>query len=266
MRLARRLFLWSLPVTLFVFLACGGDSPASTGSTGPASCVPNRTEACTCAGGQQGVQVCEPDGLSYSPCECGDSGTAPPDVVDGSASGPDADVAAPAPDAGVGQVATLGSACSSPGALACAGNHQKVTAICSTDGTWEVNMTCGLDEYCDSTPGPSAGLCRPVVDRCKGRQPDDTYCTEPSSTSGPANVYECGPDTVTSIFVKDCRAGAPTTNPPSCDYFTGVCTICTNGDVRCNGKQRQVCTTIGGYSWKNNGPPCANSCSMGTCI
>lgn len=222
--------------------------------------MPNSTQACTCAGGSAGTRTCEAGGAAFSPCDCG--------VSDGGGTetggeGGSIDSSAPPVDAGTGQVAVLGTSCGAAGALACAGNYQKVTLLCGTGGTWQVNKTCGSDEFCDSTPGPNAGVCRPVLPECKTLKPGDTFCVPPVSLYAPAYLRQCGPDAVTSTLVKDCRAGSSTNHPPGC--VDGACTICTPGDYRCDGNQPQDCNWVGAtYTWRNMGSSCTNgtTCSL----
>jgi hypothetical protein len=90
-----------------------------------------------------------------------------------------------------GMVGVLGTQCSPPGALACAGNHQKLTVLCGGNGTWEPNQTCGADLYCDSTPGPTVGLCAPVAEGCDAG-PGTVFCTADEK-----RIVTCGPDAVT---------------------------------------------------------------------
>jgi hypothetical protein len=78
---------------------------------------------------------------------------------------------------GAGMVGMLGTQCSPPGALACAGNYQKLTVLCGGDGTWQPNQTCGDDAFCDSMPGPSVGTCQPVAAGCEDG-PGTTFCDD----------------------------------------------------------------------------------------
>lgn len=52
-------------------------SPTSTSEPGGA-CIPGQSVACACPNGGNGAQVCNPDGSSYSPCECADPTTSNP--------------------------------------------------------------------------------------------------------------------------------------------------------------------------------------------
>lgn len=110
-----------------------------------------------------------------------------------SAGGSQGGTAGQSGDAGssVGIVGVLGTECSPPGALACAGNHQKLTVLCGANGQWQPNQTCAADLYCDSTPGPNVGLCAPVADGCDSG-PGTVFCSADEK-----QVVTCGPDAVT---------------------------------------------------------------------
>jgi len=47
--------------------ACSGEPNTNPGGR----CVPGATNACVCAGGLEGVQVCNATGDGYAPCDCG---------------------------------------------------------------------------------------------------------------------------------------------------------------------------------------------------
>jgi hypothetical protein len=94
-----------------------------------------------------------------------------------------------------GMVGVLGTPCSPPGALACAGNYQKLTVLCGGDGEWEPNQTCGVDLYCDSSPGPNVGLCQPVIEECENRS-GVVFCAPDER-----RLVTCGPDAVTKSEV-----------------------------------------------------------------
>jgi hypothetical protein len=94
-----------------------------------------------------------------------------------------------------GMVGVLGTPCSSPGALACAGNFQKLTVLCGGEGEWEPNQTCAADLYCDSTPGPNVGLCRPIAEGCEAG-PGTVFCSADEK-----RIVTCGPDALTKSEV-----------------------------------------------------------------
>jgi hypothetical protein len=93
---------------------------------------------------------------------------------------------------------TLGGDCSPPGALACAGNHQKLTLVCSAMGAWETHETCPSGQFCDSTPGPDVGICKAPSPDCAGRQPGDLFC------SG-TDVLQCDANAIAADVTEHCE-------------------------------------------------------------
>lgn len=128
-----------------------------------------------------------------------------------------------------GAVGVLGTECSSPGALACAGNHQKLTVLCGGDGRWAPNVTCGAGDFCDSTPGENAGTCRPELPECADG-PGTTFCADEKY------FVTCSADTVsTSTVACDgaCRDGVcreASECPVWEDYDRGVACSLDCGD------------------------------------
>lgn len=96
-----------------------------------------------------------------------------------------------------GVVATLGAFCTPPGKLACAGNYQKLTLVCGGSNTWEVNQTCSVGQFCESTAGVNAGLCRAELAECEGK-PNLQYCADVDS------LYACSADAVAKTLVETC--------------------------------------------------------------
>ena len=82
------------------------------------------------------------------------------------------------------------SPCSTPGALACAGNNQSVALVCS-GGIWQVSQVCLATQACDSRPGPMQGTCRDLHPECTDRHPGEGYCLDETTRMA------CGPDNVT---------------------------------------------------------------------
>jgi hypothetical protein len=169
----------------------GGEAGASTGGTGGAT---------SGAGGK-------PSGGSAGKSGAGGSAGGTGGQSGGTAgqSGGSAGQSGAAGNGAAGMVGGLGTPCSPPGALACAGNYQKLTVLCGGDGEWEANQTCGADLYCDSTPGPNVGTCRPVAAGCEGG-PGTTFCDE----QDPEQLLRCTADAVrTSVEPCDglCRNG-----------------------------------------------------------
>jgi hypothetical protein len=63
--------LWKALAGALVLAACGGGgsgSPTSSGA-GARACTPGAQLSCACPGGQQGIQLCKPDGSGLDPCE-----------------------------------------------------------------------------------------------------------------------------------------------------------------------------------------------------
>jgi hypothetical protein len=95
------------------------------------------------------------------------------------------------------EVGTVGTECSEPGALQCAGTHQRVVVTCNGDGEWEAFETCPVGQYCDTRPGETLGSCQEPVAECVGKEPGETVCRN-------ASVLVCGVDTLTTELVADC--------------------------------------------------------------
>jgi hypothetical protein len=138
-----------------------------------------------------------------------------------------------------GMVGVLGTACSPPGDLACAGNHQKLTVLCGGNGTWQPNQTCGTDSFCDSTPGSNVGTCQPVAPGCEDG-PGTTFCDD----QDPAQLVTCSADAVSTTTepcaVGTCR-GAICQEPPACPVWSDFersasCTPeCPGALIECTG-------------------------------
>jgi hypothetical protein len=144
-----------------------------------------------------------------------------------------------------GTVAVLGSACASPAAIACAGNAQKVTLICS-GGTWAENGTCPAGQNCNSAPGPNQGTCAPIVGGCENASPGEDVCTSTLST---AFGMQCGPDLVTETPVDGGACAGP----------------CTPNATQCaGGAQMQTCSASGAWG---AAIPCGAGaiCQNGSC-
>lgn len=142
-----------------------------------------------------------------------------------------ADSYAPGVVAGTGAVALLGSACTSPAALACAGNAQKVTLICS-GGTWTANETCPAGQNCNSAPGPNQGTCASIDPLCAtDAGPGATSCSSPSQ------ILICGPDLLSHSF-------SMCANTTTC--VAGACTgVCGPSQTQCSGTDIQTCDSSG---------------------
>jgi len=92
-------------------------------------------------------------------------------------------------------VATLGQPCSGPGALACAGENQKLQLLC--DGSkWVQNGTCNGSAVCD-TGEKNRGSCQEPLEGCADKEPGETYCEDKVTR-------RCGTDRVKSELVEAC--------------------------------------------------------------
>ena len=88
-------------------LGCTEDSVVGVVEVAPESCVPNQTFSCPCLKdgiATFGVQTCQPDGISYSPCECSLVPMAPPTTPEEVKEVEDSDTAGPEPDVEVPDV------------------------------------------------------------------------------------------------------------------------------------------------------------------
>src|SRR5690606_30917043 len=131
-----------------------------------------------------------------------------------------------------GAVAEPGDTCSSPGALAGAGNHQRVTLICS-GGSWQVNETCPENQACDTAAGFDQGTCKERLPECADRQPG-----EGAACDGPTTLMVCGPDNVTlepRECVGACNQAACDDRPNHCpaEDFVNCGTDCRAPDEGC---------------------------------
>ncbi len=62
--------------TYFVAIAAKAE-PEPPSEPEPPTCVPGSTQQCFGPGGCQGAQICQPDGKTFGPCDCGDSESSP---------------------------------------------------------------------------------------------------------------------------------------------------------------------------------------------
>jgi hypothetical protein len=167
-------------------LACSGNEKAvDPGGAGASAGTPAMSGGAPADGGSAGMSA------GGTPQSGGESG-APPSGgagAGGSAGG-----------GPTGQIGVVGAPCDSPGALACAGNYQKLGTVCGVSGMWEPNQTCEAGQFCDSSPGPNAGLCAAPAPECADKMPGDRFCTGRSLT-------QCGLDTLTVELVEECQFG-----------------------------------------------------------
>ena len=145
----------------------------------------------------------------------------------------------PCAASGSNAVAILDCPCSSPGKLACNGNAQPVTLICS-QGAWTLNQTCSGTNLCDSL----AGTCQPVDPLCQSATAGQTVC------DGSANVVQCGVDRVSHTTVKPCTGAAAACLNGACvacaPTTTRSCGPCNDGTESCNSSGAWSGTCVGG--------------------
>jgi len=191
---------------------------------------------------------------------------------------------------------TLGSPCSTPGALGCNGHAQKLQLLC--DGSkWVSNGVCPGQQVCDTRPGTTAGSCQDPLGVCVGKTPGASFCDG-------AVRQTCGPDLLTLIShpcvdaehcatgvgpdcAKVCTAGAYRCNidtlelctasgggydpvkicpPGGCDSIRKTCVECKSGDKGCEGNTPHACDSAG--HWKLLDPCVAPTpkCLDGLCV
>jgi hypothetical protein len=142
-----------------------------------------------------------------------------------------------------GVIAVLGTACSPPGALACAGHAQKVTLVCGAS-VWTYASSCQSGQNCDSRPGTNQGICVAIDPLCASASPGRTVCADA------ADVVQCGPD-----LVSDSPAGRCVTQ--AC--VAGACTgVCSPGATECM-SDKQVATCNENGQW-GAAATCPNGC------
>jgi hypothetical protein len=127
----------------------------------------------------------------------------------------------------VAHTGTVGTECTEPGALSCAGTAQRVVTVCGADGVWDVVETCAADEVCDSQPGKTRGSCQVPTPTCDVQGASYRFCSDTA-------VMECGPDGI-AHEVESCED----------DCWHGACTKAEEPDP---------CPT--GEDWVN----CAEDC------
>lgn len=172
--------------------ACGGSS-SSTNS------LPSAGAAATATGGRG--ETAPSTGLGGN----GDSGAGGGSVHVGDGGEPSVATPGSGGDGGAPMSLPddpeLGGACQTPGALACAGAHQKLTLVCSAGGKWETNQTCPSGQFCSSTPGADLGICKAPGADCAERQPGDAFCASDAIT-----LMQCDADGLAATQVQRCDA------------------------------------------------------------
>lgn len=93
-------------------------------------------------------------------------------------------------------VQSLGKNCGDAGALACAGENQKLQLLCY-GSKWVQNGTCSGSTVCD-TGEANRGSCQEPVPGCADKDPGEPYC-------GAADeVHSCGPDRLGGMRLEEC--------------------------------------------------------------
>ena len=167
---------------LLLAIACGGSSS------------PEGTKPIPESGGgtSRGGDAPEPVGMSGGNSDASEGGTSQSAGGESSGEGgmPTSSTIEP----------TLGDDCRKPGALACAGHHQKISLICSSDRIWEKNETCAAGQFCDAASGPDLGICKTPEADCAARQPGDLFCTGTNSK----DAAKCDADGLVAELVGHC--------------------------------------------------------------
>ena len=200
--------------------------------------------------------------------------------ADASARGADAklgDSHVEAPEAGVdtgnecapsgsGAVGTLGCPCASAGDLACNGNAQKVSLICSA-GTWrQEGPTCPMGQLCDTQGALNHGTCQPIDPTCAHATPGQNVC------SSATTAVECGPDLVSETPSMSCLQPAPLCNAGACACPTGYTVAngacCPAAQTGCGGScvdERTDKAHCGACGLACTNPQGTTSCAGGVC-
>lgn len=161
--------------------------------------------AAVCGGGEGG---CSSDGTVVPDAGAQDSST---DGAKDSGAGTGC-----AHDGGTGALGTVGCKCTSPGELACNGNHQKLPLVC-IGGVWTAGQPCIIGYNCVSTPGPDQGTCAAIDTACANAQPGQAVCASANT------IVECGPDLIVQKAVHTCSGSTPACNGGVCTCPATTC-------------------------------------------
>jgi hypothetical protein len=247
-------------------LACGSSSPGSSG----AACSLNSD----CAGGLIcAFGECRPPCVTTTDCKAGDScdtfdgGAAcvAPSVDGGTATPSDSGSTAPVDSASVDigtTIATLGAACSTPGAQGCAGHAQRIVLVCN--GTWQVDQTCPAADYCDSRAGTTFATCQPIMPDCANASPGQTACETLGCINASRGVQSpqtvvCGPDLVSQTLGVTCANNACANGGCCTSPTAAVCGGCNAIGQSTGGG---TCTELA--SDPNNCGACGQVCQSNT--
>jgi hypothetical protein len=168
----------------------GGDAgDASAGDGGTGACIPGAQVACDCPDGAEGVQICNPQGDGYEPCQCPDAGSA--GAAAGGAGGAGAG-GAPAAAGGSGGASAAGGGAGSGGTGATSGSSGTAggAGVAGTGGSGTGGTSGGAGT---SGSGGSAGTggAGGDPDACPGASVSigPGITTIDGSTSGETNDY-----------------------------------------------------------------------------
>jgi formylglycine-generating enzyme required for sulfatase activity len=165
----------------------------------------------------------------------------------GDAQGPADGSSVACADGASGVMSAIGCACAQPGQLACNGNAQAQTLIC-TGGVWSLRSTCPSGLNCDSRLSAAQGTCAPIDPVCANAMPGQTVCSTPTT------VVQCGPDLVSETLLFDCANQA---------CVGGACTgVCTPSATQCAGNSVETCGMDGQWHMTST---CSEACSDGGC-
>jgi hypothetical protein len=239
---------FSIGCALALSTACGGTSksPGGEASGGwPAGAGGSTNAGGTKNGGNVAVDSSGTSGSESVAGESGSGGTAGTNEGGVSSGGMGDEAGAGGRgDAGSGgsagepkgAVAEPESPCNEPGERACAGNHQRVTLVCS-GGAWQVSDVCGENQVCDTAPGLNQGACSAMLPECAAHEPGYAFC------SGPTTLNRCGPDSLTLLSEEctgSCHGDACDNRPNYCPAETFV-----NCGEECR-ERDESCFTSGG--------------------
>lgn len=191
--------------------AAANSSNAASGGTGGSGESGGTTSTASGAGGVDTTSAGGLGGTSGSGGATGGSASGGASSSGGSSGG--GGTAGSGGTGPTGVIGVLGEPCDSPGQLACAGNHQKLTVVCGGDGEWEVNETCGATEFCDSAEGVATGLCVEPTEACVNRVPGELFCEQPS-------VVACDVDGLRTRVVEECMTPC---SEGACEEFGAPC-------------------------------------------
>ncbi len=181
--------------------------------------------------------------LGITDFTAGDGGVA----ADGSVPTGGHDGATCNPGGDAGATSAVGCKCTQDGQLACYGNAQNETLICS-GGVWTLRSSCPAGQNCDSRVGGGQGTCAPIDPTCMGAAPGQAIC------SSPTTAVLCGPDLVSESPLATCSNQA---------CVNGACGgTCAPNATQCVGNGVQICGADGG--WQTT-MACSESCSDGGC-